>query len=259
MKSTNLETLKQSFDIQANKFDSNRFQFSNQEYLEYILDNIAPSKDDKVLEVASGTCICGRFLSYNVKDVVCLDATISMLQKGRDEAYKEDIDNISFVKGYAEELPFLDNSFDIVFSRLAFHHITDIERVFSEMVRVLKPNGKLVMIDMEATQEQFRNMQDRIETMRDPSHNKNLSKDEMKELYQKFGLTIQKCNNTEIEQNLNNWLDLTDTPENIKEDIYKLMQEDIDGLQKTGFNPYISDNDIYFKQNWTFILGEKSS
>ena len=57
-----------------------------------------------------------------------------MLRIGQQEADKEHLSNMVFVKGYAEELPFLDNSFDIVFSRLAFHHFTDVTAVFSEMV-----------------------------------------------------------------------------------------------------------------------------
>ena len=85
-----------------------------------------------------------------------------MLRIGQQEADKEHLSNMVFVKGYAEELPFLDNSFDIVFSRLAFHHFTDVTAVFPEMVRVLKPSGKLVMIDMEAADEPLRKTEDEI-------------------------------------------------------------------------------------------------
>ena len=46
---------------------------------------------------------------------------------------------MTFVFGEAAELPFLDSSFDIVISRLAFHHFPDAQRPFAEMVRVLKP------------------------------------------------------------------------------------------------------------------------
>ena len=44
------------------------------------------------------------------------------------------------------------------------------------MVRVLKPGGKLVMIDMEAADELLRKTEDEIETQRDPSHVKNLAR-----------------------------------------------------------------------------------
>ena len=50
--------------------------------------------------------------------------------------------------GNAEALPFPDCSFEIVLSRLAFHHFPNRGKPFAEMVRVLKPGGKLVMIDM---------------------------------------------------------------------------------------------------------------
>ena len=78
----------------------------------------------------------------------------------------------------------------IVFSRLAFHHFTDVTAVFSEMVRVLKPGGKLVMIDMEAADEVLRKTEDEIETQRDPSHVKILSKTEMLSLFETHGLAI---------------------------------------------------------------------
>lgn len=257
MKPSNLEIINHSFDMQAPNFESNNLQFSKQDYLDYTLSNITPNKQDTILEVASGTCICGRFFAPFVQAVVCLDATISMLQTGKQEADKKHLDNMFFVKGYAEELPFLDNSFDIVFSRLAFHHFTNIQNAFSEMVRVLKPNGKLIMIDMEATHEPLRTIQDKIETLRDSSHVKNLSKSEMKELFTKNGLSIEKCEKTEIKQNLVDWLNLTNTPKVSKEKITALMQEDINGKMKTGFYPFISDKGICFNQRWTFTLGRK--
>ena len=78
-----------------------------------------------------------------------------MLQVGRQDAGKNHLDNMFFVKGYAEELPFGDNSFNIVLSRLAFHHFTDTDSVFREMVRVLKPGGRRIMIDLEAADNRF--------------------------------------------------------------------------------------------------------
>lgn len=258
MKPSNLEILNQSFDVQAPNFESDTVQFSKQDYLDYTLSNIAPNKHDTILEVASGTCICGRFFSPFVRAVVCLDATRSMLQAGKKEADKNHLDNMFFMKGCAEELPFLDNSFDIVFSRLAFHHFTNVNTAFSEMVRVLKPNGKLVMIDMEAPHETLRSIEDKLETLRDPSHVKNLSKDEMQKLFESYGLHIEKCDSKKIEQNLMAWLDLTFTNETAKEKIITCMQEDINGKRKTGFYPFQNDKGICFNQNWVFILGRKS-
>lgn len=259
MKPANLETINQSFGIQAPNFESKSVNFSKEEYLDYILSNVAPHKQDTVLEVAAGTCVCGRSFAPLVQTVVCLDATIPMLQIGKQEADNNRLNNIVFMKGYAEELPFLDNSFDIVFSRLAFHHFTEVEIVFSEMVRVLKPGGKLVMIDMEAADEPLREIEDEIETLRDPSHIKNLSKTEMQNLFTMNNLTLQICETTEIQQQLINWLALTKTPEKIQTEIVSRMYADINGLKKTGFSPYVVDKSIHFNQKWVLLLGRKEN
>lgn len=257
MKPENIEIINKSFEIQAPYFESRAVNFLKEDYLHYTLSSAAPEQRDVVLEVAAGTCACGRSFSPLVQMVVCLDATPGMLRIGKQKAEKSHLDNMVFVKGYAEELPFLDNSFDIVFSRLAFHHFVNVNTPFSEMVRVLKPDGKLIMIDMEAADEELRNIEDEIETLRDSSHVKNLSKTEMKQLYVDNGLHIEKCETTEIEQRLSNWLNLTNTPKTAQQEIINRMLREMDGKDKTGLSPYQGETDIYFRQKWILTLGRK--
>ena len=104
--------------------------------------------------------------------------TEAMLAVGKAESEKAGLKNIRFVQGDAEFLPFADGAFDIVISRLAFHHFTDPKRCFTEMARVLRPGSKLVIIDMETAEEALRQTEDETETMRDPSHVRNRSRDE---------------------------------------------------------------------------------
>lgn len=55
--------------------------------------------------------------------------------------------NISYgVKANLETLPFADNSFDLIFSRYVFEHISEPEVVFSEFARLLKPGGKIIIL-----------------------------------------------------------------------------------------------------------------
>lgn len=142
MKPGNFTDLNRSFGIQAENFESTELNFTKAEYLNYTLSCVAPDKQDIILEVAAGTCACGRSFAP-LAHVVCLDATLPMLTVGKEKADSTHMNNMIFVKGYAEELPFLNENFDIVFSRLAFHHFTDTNTVFSEMVRALRPGGKI--------------------------------------------------------------------------------------------------------------------
>ena len=258
MKPDNLAAINHSFEIQAQNFESKDVNFTKENFLNHTLSCVAPNNQDIVLEVAAGTCVCGRSFAPLVQTVACLDATLPMLQIGKQEAANNHLNNMVFIKGYAEELPFLNDSFDIVFSRLAFHHFADIDINFAEMVRVLKPGGKLVMIDMEAAAADLRESEDQIERMRDPSHVRNMSKAEMMNLFTAFDLSIQKCETTEIQQRLNSWLALTKTPENTQREITRQMLMEISGGPKTGFSPYMEQENICFNQKWVLIIGRKT-
>lgn len=255
MKSSNQTEIREAFSRQAGGFESNRMNFSNKEYLSYAVSKIVPKKTDRVLEIAAGTCACGRALAPYVAKVTCLDMTPAMLSVGKEAAEKEHIDNIDFVIGDAAELPFPDRNFDIVLSRLAFHHFPDINQPFAEMVRVLKPDGKLVLIDMEAAEEPLRETEDGIEKMRDPSHVRNLSREEMLSLYRKHGMTISFCETVKMPMILQNWLDHTKTPELIQNEIKTLMEGELSGGKKTGFSPYLRGGEICFDHRWMLIIG----
>lgn len=258
MKKTDIDKIKQSFSVQAKRFESGNMNFSKQEYLDYTMMSIDAKKSDCVLEVAAGTCVCGRSLAPMVDSIICIDATPEMLEVGKNEAKKANLTNISFVEGVAENLPFEDNSFDIVMTRLSFHHFTEMETPFSEMSRVLRPGGKLVIIDMEATEEALRESEDEIETLRDFSHVKNRSKEEFISLYKENQYTLIKVESTPISVELSAWMELTNTSKKLQTDILQLMQNDINGMKKTGFYPYQKEGVIYFNQRWLLLIGIKA-
>lgn len=257
MKPENLTDIQKSFTAQARKFEDREMNFSKQEYLEYTVRAMALSPSSKVLEVAAGTCVCGRAVAPLVRSVICLDATPAMLAVGAAEAKKSGLSNIQFLEGVAEELPFKNQQFDVVLSRLAFHHFLEMERPFAEMSRVLKTGGELAIIDLEAAEESLRETEDAIETMRDASHVQNHSRAEFLALYEKYGYRVQKQEITLIPVALKAWLALTNTPEQVSERVRALLQAELDGGMATGFQPYMARGEIYFRQRWVLFIGKK--
>ena len=255
MKSTNQAQIRQVFTQQAAGFESARMNFSKQNYLDYAVRKIAPTKDDAVLEVAAGTCACGRAIAPYAGSVVCLDMTPAMLSVGKTEAERAGLRNMAFVLGDAAELPFLDGGFDIVFSRLAFHHFPDTRPPFAEMVRILKPGGKLILIDMEAAEEPLREAEDAIEKLRDPSHVRNLSKVEMLALYQAHGLSVTCHEVVRLPVVLQNWLDHAKTPPDMQSCIKDKMLQELHGDEKTGFSPYLRNGELCFDHRWVLTVG----
>ena len=256
MENNHIKIINQSFEQQASKFETTQYHLSKKEYTDYLIQAVDGGCEDTVLEVAAGTAICGRALAPHVKKVVCVDATPAMLAIGRENAASENIFNMEFIEGLAESLPFEDESFDIVITRLAFHHFINIEAPFLEMKRVLKKGGKLVIWDMEATKEALRETDDSIEKMRDLSHNRILSKEEFLQLYgEDFDMRLVE--RKEVPVNLNGWMNLTDTPEDVQAEIIRLMEKDLRNEEKTGFFPYRKDEQIYFNHRWLLLIGVK--
>lgn len=253
----NIEEIQKSFGTQAAAFDSQTYHLSKAEYQSYMVEQTKPKKTDHILEVAAGTCICGRAFAPYAAHVTCLDATPAMLSVGKEEAEKAGLKNITFVKGVAEELPFLDDSFDIVLSRLAFHHFVNPEQIFAEMKRVLKPGGKQVLMDMTVEDESVRDEVDRIERMRDFSHVKDLTLEEMRALYEKNDMDILMQEKMDIPVSLEGWMNLTHTKEQTKAEIVSLMKEDVAGKRITGFAPYLKEGEICFNHHWVFNMGRK--
>ena len=98
----------------------------------------------------------------------------------------------------------------------------------SNVCRALKPNGKLVLIDLEAVEESLRNTEDKIERLRVPSHMRNLSRAEMLAFYQTHDLPVECCEAVKPAV-LQKWLDHTQKPQEVQMDILRQMEREITG------------------------------
>lgn len=252
-----LEKVIEEFTKQARTFNDYQKDFSKAEFTGWAVEKIGFTGNESVLEVASGTCAFGRSVAPFVSKVTELDATKAMLEVGKKEAQKLSIKNQMFIEGVAENLPFRDEEFDCVISRLAFHHFKDIILPFKEMMRVVKPNGKIAIIDMEAREECFRETADYYETLRDPSHTMCVSRSEFIELAKENGAMVTFCETIAMPVSLKAWMDLTYVSGATREKITGVMKADIDDGDKTGFEPYLKDGEIYFNHRWMLFICKK--
>ena len=105
----------------------------------------------RVLEIGTGK---GRFLvelARRTTNVVTVDPDAAEQRFARlNAAHAGVTSNIRFVVADGAHLPFADASFDAVVSMNALHHIRDLKGVLDEVLRVVKPGGKIVLADFDA-------------------------------------------------------------------------------------------------------------
>jgi len=97
-----------------------------------------------VLDVACGTGdMIESFLKYkNDINIIGLDPSKEMLKIA-----KEKLPNIKFIQGYATDLPFENNTFDIVSISFGIRNVIETQKAIEEFYRVLKPNGILLILE----------------------------------------------------------------------------------------------------------------
>jgi SAM-dependent methyltransferase len=119
------------------------------------------------LDSGCGTGALAFALAPRVGEVVAVDAREDYLEAGRELAP----DNVRFQEGDATALPFGYATFDISGSLRVLHHVRRPELAVSELARVTRPGGRLLIADQLGSVDPLRNLeQDRFERMRDSSH-----------------------------------------------------------------------------------------
>jgi demethylmenaquinone methyltransferase / 2-methoxy-6-polyprenyl-1,4-benzoquinol methylase len=106
-------------------------------------------KPQRILDIATGT---GDFaiesLSLNPKEVIGLDISEGMLEKGREKMIKRKIDHIiSMQLGDSENIPYEDNYFDALTVGFGVRNFENLEEGLSEMLRVVRPGGKILILE----------------------------------------------------------------------------------------------------------------
>ncbi|MEO0456471.1 MAG: methyltransferase domain-containing protein [Cyanobacteria bacterium P01_A01_bin.114] len=81
--------------------------------------------------------------------VVGLDASVEMVNHAVAQQQYQQIDNAEFATGCAYDLAFPDNAFDVIYARFLWQHLTEPIRALQEAHRVLKPGGRLCIIDID--------------------------------------------------------------------------------------------------------------
>lgn len=146
----------------------------------------------RLLDIGTGTGHTGLAFAASGVEVVGLDMTRAMLDQARGLARQRGA-TFDAVQSYAERLPFADGAFDAVACRYCAHHFQDNPQAIREMGRVLRPGGVLVFVDHVAPEDDEADaFVNRLDWLRDPSHNREPRLSEYQRWFAEAGLTIDR-------------------------------------------------------------------
>ena len=193
------------------------------------------SADMVVLDVACGAAHASEVSAPYVRQVVGVDLTPALLQAGAERLRERGIDNVLLQEGDAADLPFLDQSFDLVFCRFAVHHFADPPRQIAEMARVCRRGGRVVISDMVAPEVDLRVGFDDLHRQLDPSHARALPADELVQLAETLVGPITRADISTATTPLA--LERMLNPSSDRVAVLDALRRELDGGQATGFMP----------------------
>ena len=108
------------------------------------LQNLTITDETRVLDLCCGSGQATRFLVDYSQNVTGLDVSLVSLQRA-----KRNVPQAEYVEGFAEDMPFRDNLFDVVHTSVAMHEMPPaiLQQILKEVYRVLKPGGVFALVD----------------------------------------------------------------------------------------------------------------
>ncbi len=215
-----------------------------------------PLSTDLALDVACGPGALVLALAPRVRFARGIDLTFEMLVQAREFQHEQQISNAFFDRGDAEQLPYPDAAFDLVACQCSFHHLPKPEQVLREMIRVTKPEGRLVIIDSLAPEGDAKfELHNRIEKIRDPSHARALRLTTYLAMFEENGLEIVRQALKRRARSFNQWMLRAGLePGHARyQEARKLLEESIPG-DRAGFLPQLEGDDIRIVHNEGMFL-----
>jgi ArsR family transcriptional regulator len=134
------------FDELAGKFGRNYVPGRSWQGLAETLLTLMPPM--VIADLGAGEGTFSQLLARRSKKVIAVDNSEKMVEYGRELAAKHGVKNLEYRKGDLEEVPIRDATVDLAFFSQALHHAQHPDRAVAEAWRILKPGGRIVVLDL---------------------------------------------------------------------------------------------------------------
>ena len=179
--------------------------------IDLLVDLARPAPSDAVLDYATGAGMAGFAVAPDVATVEAADELPDMLDEGKRLATELGLVNVAFTLVDLYALPYKDGQFHLVVCRNAFHLLPEPVSALQELVRVLAPGGRIVVLD-PVVDETVDKAFNEIARLREPAHRRHYRVDELEEIAARAGLAVRARGEVRRTIDLDYWLQAAAVP-----------------------------------------------
>ena len=246
------QTIIEQFSLQAIPFSELP---GHSDSMQMLIELSKVAAADTVLDIACGPGLVACEFAEHADHVTGIDITPKMIEQAKKKQKEKSLTNVSWQVGDVQPLPFPDAYFSLVITRYSFHHFIEPMAVMSEMVRVCKPGGRVMVVDAILPAEKIE-AYNQMEKLRDPSHTKALSFDEIKAIIETSGLKKVRTARYKVDMELEKQLAASFPNQGDEEKLRQLFVSDI-GNDHIGVGARYVGSEIHFSYPILITVGEK--
>lgn len=207
------DAIQQQFGAAASRYATSSYHQVSPD-LDAMLAAIHCDGSERVLDVGTGTGHTALAFAPHVAEVVGVDFTAAMLEQAVRLAAERGVGNVRFDEGDAMQLPYEDDSFDVVTCRVCAHHFADPVAAVRETARVLKPGGRFLLVDSVAPEDPAEDtFFNAIELLRDRCHVRNYRVSEWLHMLRAAGFEAEHLDTFAVPLEFEEWVERIGTPE----------------------------------------------
>lgn len=211
--------------------------------------------DDLVLDVACGPGLVACEFAKIAQHVTGIDLTEKMIEQAKNRQKELGLANLSWNIGTAHPLPYNSDTFSVVVTRYSFHHFLEPQAVLTEMIRVCKPNGVVLIADAALPTDKV-DAYNRMEKLRDPSHAEALSYETWRQLLGESGLRNLQRGSYKVPMELEKQLRASFPNPGDDGKIREIFNNDIN-TNSLGMDAHLVGSEIHFSYPISIYVGNK--
>jgi ubiquinone/menaquinone biosynthesis C-methylase UbiE/glutathione S-transferase len=245
------------FDAQAGEYGKTHI-LADVSDVEKAVTELKLRPNTAALDVATGAGHTAVWLASKGFQVTACDISTGMMEQAKRLAAEKAV-TINFQEHAAEKLPYADNSMGLITCRMASHHFSSPEAFVRESARVLKTYGYLVLIDLTVPDDhvEAHEWMDTLERLRDPSHARFISPNQVRKWAVNAGLTVTKSQVESMKMpDVNAYFQVANTPPENRKKVLEMLAK-APGSVRELFKIGQEDGKImWYWRRLTFVAGK---